>query len=134
MSRRYQVELSEEQVELISKACEMVARIHMGQLDMVADVVTARTPTERFIELKDRLLEIEPLITGMHKHAYYGIRSDQIEDKARQAFDLYQTFRHRMAWDRTPEGGMFTQFDEPFHLSTQQSLPIIKEIKTDEGR
>ena len=77
----YQVSLTEEQVKVVGKACELLCRVHLGQLKEVADLFNARIPAtnidesiDKYHQLKDALIALSPLVTGMESpHASFGV-------------------------------------------------------------
>lgn len=129
--RHYTLTLNEHQAYVIKEALDLFSRIHMGQLDTVADVFVAYAQERGFDTLsflRDELDNLSPIWTGLHKHAYHGIHSPKISDKARVAWDLQQVIRHRLAWDREPKGGIYVDFDTPMR-SSAEPLASIQERK-----
>jgi hypothetical protein len=122
MPRRYRLEISEEQARVISLACELLSRLHMGQLNAAADVHVQR---DCFHALADELRKLKPMLTGMPQNAHWGITGPELPDEARVAFDLHQVIRHRLAWDHDPNGDTDSRFDEPVPFSTTESLATI---------
>jgi len=124
--RRYRLEIDEEQARTLSRACELLSRVHNGQLDEVANVLLtagglangAPHAVADIVGLREGLRALEPLVTGMPTNANPGIRSPDISDEARTAYDLYQVLRHRLAWDARPEGGCAVSFDKPSQTDT----------------
>lgn len=96
-----------------------------GQLKEIAYIYLAQLSEENFIKLKEELKELETIVTGLDKGAYHGIHSRTITDNARIAYDIEQVIRHRLAWDRQPEGGFQVDFDEPARSSSSCSLATI---------
>ena len=77
------------QHEALKRACELYARVHMGQLDMVAWEKQDRLTDEEYQRLREVLDEAAGIVTGMTKGASYGIRSPHIDERARVAWDMY---------------------------------------------
>ncbi|MBD2505114.1 hypothetical protein [Anabaena azotica] len=119
------LDLNDEQLAVISKACELLARIHMGQLEEVAWLFSS-LPEERYQELTETLKELNTLITQMPKQSHFGIRSEQVPQIARSAYDIHQVIQHHLAWKRNPQGGVGGNFDSPVQYSTIP-LPTISE-------
>ena len=87
--KKYILEITEEQAHVISGACELLGRLHMGQLHYLADEFLFRTKKiDELNQLRDGLSALEPLATGMHSHAYPGIASHKLPARAQIAFDL----------------------------------------------
>jgi len=124
--RRYRLEIDEEQARTLSRACELLSRVHSGQLDEVANVLLTAGGLANgsphavadIVGLREGLRTLGPLVTGMPANANPGIRSPGISDEARTAYDLHQVLRHRLAWDAHPEGGCAVSFDKPSRTDT----------------
>lgn len=122
----YKLVVTEKQVGVISRACELFSRIQMGQLNAVAFQALMGTveDTERFCKLRDGLEELQPLVWGF-RHGGPGIFSDKLPDEARIAWDVNQTLRRMLAYRRNPEGGWTVDFDTPMKSSRTEPLPEI---------
>jgi len=124
------LKISLKQAYLISNTCEMVARLHMGQIAVLQDIA----PDISFDQCK---IAKQILFPKLIQGGYHGIRSEKISDDARQLFDIHQVMIHYLSWrnqPNTPETRdwskqMFVNFDTPDHLS-QEPLPEISESKT----
>lgn len=81
--------LTPSQHETLKRACELYARVHMGQLDMVAWEKQDRLTDEEYQRLKEVLDGAAGIITRETKGASYGIRSPHIDERARVAWDMY---------------------------------------------
>ncbi|MBD2505613.1 hypothetical protein [Anabaena azotica] len=119
------LDLNDEQLTVISKACELFARIHMGQLEEVAWLFSSLSE-ERYQELTETLKELNTLITQMPKQAHFGIRSEQVPQIAKSAYDIHQVIQHHLAWKQNPQGGVGGNFDSPVQYSTIP-LPTISD-------
>lgn len=83
--------VSEEQLHVIQRAVELFARIHSGQLEVVADCFFDNPVHEL---LRRLLLGIKPEITGFSSEfANHSIYSDKVPLDARRAYDVYQAIR-----------------------------------------
>lgn len=138
--KQYQVTLTEEHMQVISTACELLARVGIGQLDFLDH-----------LPLKDKYLfphEEKAQIREIIKHltirdvdgwtSSLGITNDSTSMDSKRAWEIYQSFRHRLSWDRAVEQGiieslesrrkwpdmMGVNFDEPMGL-TGEALPQI---------
>jgi hypothetical protein len=122
----YVIHLNEEQVRIISRACELFARVHTGQLTPIAEEFFHKT-TPILHSLQDGLRRLEPLITGMPPHASLGLTNPEVPDKARVAYDIHQVIRYIISWDNNPDGGITVNFDRPFKTSDQPNIKMDKE-------
>lgn len=119
------LELNDEQLSVISKACEILSRIYMGQLEEVAWLFSS-LPEVRYQELAETLKGLNSVITLMPKQAHFGIRDERVPEEARCAYDIHQVIRHYLAWKQQPNGGFGINFDSP-QAYGKTSLPKISE-------
>lgn len=116
----FELRLTAEQAEIISKACEFYARIRMGQFDEIpylclplglqgGEYCSRRQAADKAL-LEARKF-IYPELNGIG-HSY-GVGKFQDADRA---FDVYQVLRYAQGDPRVPYS-----FDEP--------LPICKVLK-----
>lgn len=105
----YRIEGSKEQIELISHACEVLARIRRGQINMVVDELPLKETVDR-----------NQLAMSMEDDLDAKIKSvNSIDD----AFTIYQVVRHRLSWDEKPEGGTTVSFNEPLNF---EDKPMVR--------
>lgn len=124
--RRYLLLLTEAQVESISCALEFYERAGgMGQLGEVLDPWRRRCRPANIEPARRALDEAQNLLTGLPFGASFGICSPEVPDEFRVAYDLHQVLRHRLAWDRYPQGGTNVVFDKP-RQTGQEPLATIK--------
>lgn len=119
------LELSDEQLSVISKACELLSRIYMGQLEEVAWLFSS-LPEARYQELTETLKALNSVITLMPKQAHFGIRDERVPEEARCAYDIHQVIRYHLAWKQQPNGGFGINFEKPLPYG-RISLPTINE-------
>lgn len=122
-SRQYYLLLNEAQANILVRALDAYSRVAMGQIRQVADTwigrVSGEDADERLSRVRACLEEAERLLTGMPRGASLGMLSPDLPDEYRAAYDLQQVVRHRLAWDRQPEGGITVDFDEPRQTSAE---------------
>lgn len=128
ITRYHLVGLSESQTQVLKESLEFYTRIHLGQLEAMEELFRFRGPIENRgdYDLSEHLdnceqalahlQEAKRLLTGLHPHQSKGLgQSSHLE--ANIAFDLMKVVRHRLAWERSPEGGMQVCFDDPYLLN-----------------
>lgn len=132
MSRKYRLTLTEEHLYAILKAMDFHERIAMGQFREIFDVVDPGFKLSH--EGRDAA---EPLLMEARRHlmpalrhdnSYWGIRSLEIHDDNRVMYDIQQVVRHRLAWDRSPEGGWTVNFDRPMRTSETLDFVEIEQV------
>ncbi len=115
--RTYTIRLNEEQLQLLNNACELMSRLHMGQWDSLRYELGLDVSEPSVFDLA-HFAGLLPYDGG-----YWGIYHEKTPENARKFWDMLQVMRHRLAWDREPEGGIYCQFDEPRQSS---ELPMIE--------
>jgi hypothetical protein len=131
--RVYNLRLTEEQCRVILKSAEFYGRLALGQIKTAIDVYYGfRNKVGGHTVQLDRYNyhcgELKSALTGLNANESYGIFNKEVDDSARVAWDIQQVVRHRLAWDRTPEGGYTVDFGTPMK-SSQEPLPSIEEVK-----
>jgi hypothetical protein len=133
--KRIVLEMTVEQAQTLSRACETYARLCMGQMDVLRDV-----RKDCMLDHHNSTMIKSVVFPELSSGGYYGIHSEEIDDDARQLMDFHQVLRHHLSWRKeknTPENRdwsnqMTVNFDDPMHLSTEQPLPIITEIEKED--
>lgn len=137
----YTVEMSEKQMRVVSIACELLARVGIGQLDFLdwlplEDKRLFPHKAKRQISAITKCYTIDQVDGGQKS---LGIRNEKTESECQIAWEIYQTFRHRLSWDRAVKDGvvesldsprkwdcmMGVNYDEPMQI-TDEKLPVIK--------
>jgi len=126
------------EVENICKALEMVARLHLGQINIVEETLRMHTILSDRVdyEIPDRIFcALRMMYFGFERGASYGIHSDKVSDDARVAWDMMTVFRHRISWDKAGNPStrdwntmMGVNYDEPHRSSTTTSQITIRKI------
>jgi hypothetical protein len=142
MSKKYKLEVNEEQLSIIERAVETYARIGTKQYAIALGNIIEPSDGCKFLGHK-ALYEIEQFIRKQEwchlpPNASHGIYQDCISDDFRVAWDLYQVVRYARSWanaEHKPEERnehfseyMTVNYDAPMH-SSKQPLPTCKEIK-----
>lgn len=139
MSETYTLRVTKNQLQAISNACETCSRAAIGQFDKILDY--CKDSNGKHINSYELTRSIESLIKplmGLHMNASYGVGKFEEADVL---FDMYQTIRHRLAWDDAYATGilnpgeqrkyvemMTVNYDPPMQFS-KEPLPIINETK-----
>lgn len=135
MSETYTLRVTKNQLQAISNACETCARAAIGQFDKILDY--CKDSNGKHINSYELTRSIESLIKplmGLHMNASYGVGKFEEADVL---FDIYQTIRHRLAWDISYETGLIKKgqernmiemgtikYDPPIQFG-KEPLPII---------
>lgn len=134
---KYTIEVSEEQAQLIQQALDLYMRVRIGQIEVVVEPWRfamrgdGQEQTAEHLRIAERLVgEAKMMLTGFSPSASFGIGSPGVPDSAKVAQDISQTIRHRLAWDRKPEGGHSVDFHEPMKWGSQ-ALPTVTKVEED---
>lgn len=108
----YAIHLNAAQAQAISTACEVLARLGIGQIEDALHHLPPRDggPNEGWAD------DVQAVRSLMKKHMgqVTGFRMGKSADLANTAWDLHQVVRHRLAWDRNPAGNTCSvSFDPP---------------------
>lgn len=140
----YRIDLTPEQARVLSQALEVFARLGIGQFrDALRFLPLDRTQGSPPSGWSHTLDEIGQMLAPFMVHwvdgwsRSLGIASQDTDEGAKIAWDLYQVVRHRIAWDDAVADGtthgdkrkwpemMGVQYDEPLKCSGQP-LAIIR--------
>lgn len=122
----YTLHLTEKQAAEISHACEILARLRMGQVDMALRELPLEAPL-----MYEQVKYIENYLKALYRQD--GVRNES------PAWDLHQVIRHRLAWDRAYRDGivkpgerrdwntmMGVIYDEPLRMGGEPLARIEK--------
>jgi hypothetical protein len=129
--KKYVLEITERQLSILIDATEILARIGMGQFWTIIEHIVPKKPFAKYWEelptARDILTSLGARMLDYPENASPGIHNPIVADKHQIAWDLHQVLRNRLAWDRHPEGGMQTQFDDPL-LSSKEPLAKVRQL------
>lgn len=124
---RYTISITEDQAQVIADACDLLARVHMGQLEAVRYALEYQIHDTEKMALFDAVLRgASAFIHPFGRSGSYGINSPEIHERARVAFDVYQVIKQRLLSDRgekNPRG---------FFPSSRETPATIEPIDGDE--
>ena len=135
----YNLKINEHQAEVLERALDLFSRIGMGQFKELLRTFELNKlrsySDDNYLKIVDqikRLLDdIHILLTELSPSGYFGITSNKIDDDFRVAFDIYQVIKHRLSWDRVPDGRIGIDFYDPLPASTEEHLA---EFTRDDGQ
>lgn len=123
------LEITDAQALVLRDALELLARVQMGQMGAVVDEVVCWRPdgaysTKPIAEAREAADALRDALMPDN----LGIQSTQIPERARIAWDMYQSVRYSLAWSSVPEGAprpsWQVQYDEPMKTSAEP-LPQV---------
>lgn len=133
----YTITVTAEQAAVISSACEVMARLGIGQIWAALDKLPLKERWAGSWELREA---VERVVAD-HINGGMGIHHKGVTWNARAAWDLHATIRHRLAWDRAIADGVVAP-GQPRNWSTMigvaydQPLPFedVPRVKIEEAK
>lgn len=142
----YTLTMSERQAQIISLACEILARIGIGQWRTAIEQMPL--DIEDYAKWHEDLDYIGKVLSDHTKHNVdgwrksLGIHSQDVDDNARVSWDIHHVIRHKLAWERAVKEGlvesessqrdwskmMTVDYDEP-HKTSDEPLANIENYK-----
>ena len=124
--KKFNVELSENQLLAIVEATDFQSRIMAGQLDDILHKGISISKEVNRDKVKRLLAELKlELFPELESNESYGIFSNHIDEKAQILYDIHQSLRYVQAWSDKPEGGIQTWFSPPMKTS-KENFPIVE--------
>ena len=130
---RYVLTLNEEQARIVSRACELYSRLHMGQVEEINHELLVAETHDNISERRDQAMlflhELKKLyFPSLHGPGHsYGVGKIK---KADIAWNAYHALRYRIAWHEHPEGGYGVQFDPPWFWMNEE-IPTCEIVSND---
>ncbi len=137
---KYVIELTDVQLKLISDACEICAKLKLGQIGPALTKLELKNIQGRVISDYDFGKSVESLIKpimGLKYDSAWGVGYSEYTDSL---FDIHEAIRHRLAWDEAHASGMIEpgekrkwpemmsiDYDEPIKCGLEP-LPVIIKV------
>lgn len=121
---KYILELSQNQAEALSRACELYARLGLGQFHKLEELTGGKVLSQA---AEDAVRS--DIFPKLPKGQSYSIRSKEVSEECRILWDTHQVLRHRLAWDNIEDTGgevMGVTFNAPLRTSDKEELALIK--------
>ena len=114
----YILRLTREQENIIERACELFARLCIGQFNQIPYfLMDNRIRVDDWCRRRDDATEALRLaaciIFGRNQ---YGDPDCQKTDDHMRAWEVYEVLRYHRCWNDNPEGGWGVCFDKPMSL------------------
>ena len=116
----YTLTITERQARVLSMACEVLARLGMGQFKDALDHLPEADQRD-WSAWHDDMEQISRILS---KHMPGGIDISNADEEARTARDLHAVIRHRLAWDRAKAEGVTD--------GTKREWPAMMQVSYDE--
>lgn len=138
--KKYKVELTERQLATLSSAAELVARLGIGQYRDAFEWLPIRSD----ISWSDYYADVDAIgdIISKYTSSDLGVSNPDTSSTSKIAWDLYQSFRRELAWDRAVDDGiiesrnsprdwsemMGVHYDEPMKIS-EEPLAVVEKVE-----
>ena len=123
----YTLTITERQARVLSMACEVLARLGMGQFKDALDHLPEAKKRD-WSAWHDDMEQISRILSKHMPCGIDGIRSStgisNADEEARAAWDLHAVIRHRLAWDRAIAEGVTD--------GTKREWPAMMQVSYDE--
>lgn len=107
--------LTPEQAMMVEKACELYARLKIGQFnritEMMLDVRNVDEYCKRRNDADDLLRVVACIIFGRNQYNQPDCKKDS---EHHRAWNIYAALRYKRCWHDNPDGGIGVCFDEPY--------------------
>ena len=129
---RYILTLTPDQERIVEQALELLARLHIGQFERVAELLCDPRDTDycKRRDLARDLLRLAAIVVfGRSAYNYPDVKERSQEHE--QAWTIYSVLRYTRSWHENPKGGITVNYDEPLNLAggLMPKCEIIQEDK-----
>ena len=120
---RYVLTLTPEQEYIVEQALELLARLHIGQFERIAELLCDPRDTDycKRRDLARDLLRLAAIVVfGRNACNYPDVKKKREEHEL--AWTIYSVLRYTRSWRENPKGGITVNYDEPLNL-TGEPMP-----------
>lgn len=114
---QYTLTLSREQAIIVESACELYARLKIGQFNRITEMMLDIKNVEDYCfrrDIADGILKTAAcVIFGMNQYGLPDVTKDIPHNRA---WDVYQVLRYTRSWHENPKGGWTVNYDKPMSL------------------
>ena len=136
-SKIYNLKVTEEQLKVISTACELLSRIQGGQISEAFEHLPLKKGVDWNVyhEIKDEVTKrmpeiLEDGIDGWSSS--FGVGSTKVHKYHDIAWDLYTTTRHQLSWEYAIEQGWVENFNSPRDFKNMLGVSFDSPMKFSE--
>ena len=113
---KYVLTLNKEQAQIVSRACELYCRLHMGQLEEINHELLMAETRDMICERRSQAMCLLSQLKKLFFPSLHGVGHSYGLGKCKDAdtaWNVHHAIRYKMAWHEHPEGGFGVQFDPP---------------------
>jgi hypothetical protein len=119
----YQLELTTEQAKVVIAALDAYSRIHMGQIGIVAEIMTEGSyDSEDLADVRGLCSDIKEAV-GLPTNGSYGIFHPKVPPQAKVSWDIVCVLRQVVARAEN-HGSHSVWHQDPMHC--EKSVPLAK--------
>lgn len=112
--KTYTLEVSQNQLQQISLACELVARLGLGQISDIQKHLPFKKENVDWSKYHDALHEFMKEIGSELCHdGNLGIHNSDVTESTKILFDIHGVARNQLSWDRAIESGVVESRESP---------------------
>lgn len=114
----YILTLTPEQEYIVEQALELLARLHIGQFERIAELLCDPRDQDycQRRDLARDLLRLAAIVVfGRSPINYPDVKEKSTEHEL--AWTIYSVLRYTRSWHENPEGGFTVNYDEPLNLT-----------------
>lgn len=129
-AEKYVLTLSREQARMVQDACELFARLKIGQFERITEMLLDLS-LEDYCDKRDLANALLKIVacTLLGSNEYRNPRT-QPDELHHRAWNIHAVIRHCMAWHDHPEGNPYSVwFDKPW-AHGDEALPEIEVKET----
>jgi hypothetical protein len=117
MGKTYQITATKAQLEVISLACELLARVQLGQWKYIFDHLPVKEENyENYNLVEDRIKSMMPLILKDNMDGVsssYGISNSSLPESNSIAFDIRDVIRNKLSWEDAVKKEVIDSIESP---------------------
>ena len=125
MAEKYTLILTQEQAHIVERACEIYARLGIGQFNRITEEFFeyGKFDSEQRDRANEALKLAANLTFGTNQYGCPNVEKDVYHSRA---WNVYQVMRYTRAWHEQPEGNMWSvAFDKPYS-EVDEPLPVCR--------
>lgn len=129
---KYILELTPEQARVVESACELYARLRIGQFERITEMLLNVRDAEDYCfrrDIANGVLKASACaIFGINAWGQPDAKSDELHHRA---WDVYQVLRYTRSWHENPKGGWTVNYDKPMSLIGEAVPKCCIEMEAD---
>jgi hypothetical protein len=121
---KYTLELTEHQANAMVTALEAFMRLGLTQFSNAIDLALPTSKLKGYDQnIEDSLNKVREILFNVLPNQSYSICSNNVTETVKIVHDIFEVIRHKLSWDKHPEGGTGVNFSDPFKTSNTEDLP-----------